>query len=417
MSVDEFLSSIRKKCDGKHYIFRGTPYRYSEEVSIDKLSGEERKDGINSSLYRDAKDDVPFYEWYRPFNMEDEILGRAKKHSAFGTSNIEILTDLQHFHSKTNLIDFSRNLYIALFFACDGEYQKDGELLLLDYTKIGKERQDVVYADLQSSSYPFPIEPANTRFSEKRVHFQSSIFVYPPYGYINKDLCEIVSEPVPAYLKQPILDYLREMHDIHTDTIYNDLIGFIANEKNYKTAAHLFYEGFALSNKGDYEGAIGKYTEAIGLNPNFSNIYNNRGLVKHKLGQYSDAVSDYDKAIKLDKNCAQFYHNRGVSEFHLAGNDKDNHVRVSTLESVIVDFSRAIELDRNCVKSYYCRGHARLYLGQYSETIADCDEIIGLDKNDKDAYILRGVAKRKLGLDKEADKDFKMATRLKYGDA
>ena len=34
--------------------------------------------------------------------------------------DFEILTELQHYGGKTNLIDFTTDYLIALFFACDG---------------------------------------------------------------------------------------------------------------------------------------------------------------------------------------------------------------------------------------------------------------------------------------------------------
>ena len=254
-TVEEFLNDCLKKCEGKHYLFRGTTKSHEE---------------INSSLYRWAvKKEVKFDEKHSPFDLEKEILKKAKRYFAVGVSNIEILTDLQHLqqdHGKTNLIDFSRNLYIALFFSCYGEHHKeDGELILLDLdsAKI-EEKSDVVYTKLQSSSDPFSIEPANTQISQKRVTSQSSVFVYPPSGYINRDLCEF--KKVPADRKQSILEHLRKIHNIRANTIYNDLIGFIADEKNYETALFLFQQDFASYNKDKQEEAIEKYNKAIELN-------------------------------------------------------------------------------------------------------------------------------------------------------
>ena len=458
-TVEKFLNRILKDCEGKRYLFRGTTKIH------------EGADKINSSLYRWAKDRVDFHEKYRPFDIEKEILEKAKRHFADNASNIEMLTDLQHLqqdHGKTNLIDFSRDLYIALFFACDEEYHKeDGELILLDSAKIMK-KSAVVYAELQSSSEPFLIEPANTQFSQKRVTFQSSVFVYPPSGYINKDLCKII--PVPADLKRSILEHLREIHNIHTDTIYNDLIGFIANEKNYETASVLFYKGLATDNKGKYEEAIGYYDRAIELNPNNAGTYNNRGVAKYELGQYHEAIVDYDKAIELNPNNKETYNNRGNAKGNLGrnqeaigdfnkvieldpnyaiaynnrGNAKNNlrqyqeaisdfnkaieldpddakayHNRgvakchLEQYREAVSDFNKAIKLDPNDAKTYYNRGRAEYDLEQYQEVIADCDKAIDLEPNYEDAYQLRGFAKRALGRTQEAIEDFEIAAKLR----
>ena len=468
-TVEKFLNRILKNCEGKRYLFRGTTI--SHKGADKSLKG---ADKINSSLYRWAvKKEVKFDEKYNPFNIEKEILKKAKKHFADSASNIEVLTDLQHFQGKTNLIDFSHNLYVALFFACDGKHpKKDGELILLNSAKIGKEKQEIDYTELRSSSVPFPIEPASTQSSQKRVTSQSSVFVYPPSGYINRDLCEF--EKVPADLKRSILDHLREIHNIHTDTIYNDLIGFIANEKNYETASVLFYQGFASDNKGKYKEAIGYYDKAIELNPNdagaynnrggakyelgqhretiadydkaielnpsFAEAYNNRGLVKDKLEQYSEAIDDYNKAIELNPDFASAYNNRGTAKGNLGrhqetiadynksieldpNNAKAYHNRgiakchLEQYLKAISDFEKAIELDPKYAKAYYNRGRAKYELAQYQEVIADCDKAIGLDPNYEDAYQLRGIAKRALGRTQEADEDFKMADKLESDEA
>ena len=458
-TVEKFLNHILKACEGKRYLFRGTTKSYKGA------------DKINSSLYRWAiGNNVIFHEGYSPFDIEKEILEKAKRLFADSTSNIEILTDLQHFHGKTNLIDFSRNLYIALFFSCYGDekhQKKDGELILLDSANVVKE-SDVVYADLQSSSEPFLIEPANTQISQKRVTFQNSVFVYPPSGYINKDLCTII--PVPANLKQPILDHLREIHNIYTDTIYNDLIGFIANEKNYETVAVLFHQGLAADNKGKYKEAIKKYDEAIKLNSNYAELYNNRGLAKKNLRQYQEAITDYDRAIELKPNYAEAYSNRGVAKGNLRqlreaitdydraielkpnyaeaysnrgvakgnleqlreaiadynkavelnpndaiaynnrGNAKDN---LKQHQEAIADYDKALELNPSFAEAYNNRGATKNNLRQYPEAISDFNKAIKLNPNYANAYHNRGLAKRALGRTQEADEDFKMAAKLK----
>ena len=425
-TVEKFLNRILKTCEGKRYLFRGTTQSHSKK-------GEKE---INSSLYRWARDeDVVFHEKYSPFDIEEEILKRAKRlFFADGASNIEILTDLQHFHGQTNLIDFSRSLYIALLFACGKEPHEDGEIILLDPAKTGEKRQEVDYTELQSSSDPFPIEPAKTQTSHNRVTSQSSVFVYPPSGYINQDLCTIIT--VPANIKQPILDHLREIHNIHTDTIYNDLVGFIANEQNYKTAAVLFYQDLASYNKGEYEKAIGYCDKVIKLDPDDARAYNNRGCAKYQLGQYQEALVDYNKVIELNhpnkaitycncgdaKNClkqyeeaivdynkaielnpndATAYNNRGYAKYHL-----------EQYQKAISDFNKAIELNSNFEEAYNNRGGAKYHLEQYQKAINDLNEAIKLNPDCAEACNNRGGAKGKLGQHQEARRDLNKAIEL-----
>ena len=410
-TVEKFLRDCLKACEGKHYLFRGVTKSYEGKKETDGAKK------INSSLYRWAIDKINvvhenvfheklFHEKYQPFDMEKERLERAKTHYADSVSNIEVLTDLQHFQGKTNLIDFSRSLYIALFFSCYGDdehHKEDGELILLDSVKI-EEKPDVVYKNLKSSSAPFFIKPANTQSSQKRVTFQNSVFVYPPSGYINKDLCKII--PVAADLKQPILEHLRKIHNIHPDTIYNDLIGFIDNEKNYEKAKILLYEGLALYNKGKYEEAIEKYDEAIELNPIFAGAYINRGNAKSNLGQHREARSDFNRAIELNPVFAEAYYNRGTAKNFLGEH-----------QEAIVDFDKAIELNPNNAEAYINRGTAKNNLRQHQKAISDFNKAIELNRDFAEAYHNRGLTKQALGQTQEADEDFKMAAKLRGNEA
>ena len=72
-------------------------------------------------------------------------MNNAKKvHSEDNPTNIKTLTDLQHYGAKTNLIDFSLNFHIALFFACQYKEEEktslDGCLYIL---KRPEEKKDI----------------------------------------------------------------------------------------------------------------------------------------------------------------------------------------------------------------------------------------------------------------------------------
>ena len=104
--------------------------------------------------------------------------------------DFEILTEIQHYGGKTNLIDFTTDYCIALFFACDGHYDKDGRVILQKAEKI----KDMI-------KYP--------RNPRHRVVAQKSVFVCPPKGFIEPHEDDIVI--IPANLKKFILQHLRNI--------------------------------------------------------------------------------------------------------------------------------------------------------------------------------------------------------------
>ena len=213
MSVAEVLSLIQeiveKSANGDH-VYRGEPECYPK---------------VSSALYR-LYEDVDA-EHFDIEEVQKEILDKARRYTS-ATEELEILAELQHHGGKTNLIDFTTDYHIALFFACDGFHDKDGRLLLLkEATEQGQVRQ--------------PRNPAN------RVIAQKSVFVQPPKGFVEPD-AEI---DIPKALKQPILNHLRKYHGISTETIYNDLHGFIKNQGIHQSAYTEFFRGFTSSSKGE----------------------------------------------------------------------------------------------------------------------------------------------------------------------
>jgi tetratricopeptide (TPR) repeat protein len=62
---------------------------------------------------------------------------------------------------------------------------------------------------------------------------------------------------------------------------------------------------FAQSGTEDYDKQIAEYTQAISLNPDDAEAYNNRGKAYEKKEDYDRAIADYNKASKLDPHGAQ----------------------------------------------------------------------------------------------------------------
>ena len=184
--------------------------------------------------------------------------------------------------------------------------------------------------------------PQNPRH---RVMAQKSVFVRPPRGFIEPQENDIVL--IPANLKQPMLQHLRKYHSISTETIYNDLHGFIRNQDIHGDAYTYFYKGFACHNRVDkattenlkqkeYESAIEHYTKAIELKSDLTGAYMNRGDVYAEKSDFDSAIKDYNMAIKHKPDYAAAYNNRGLA-----------YVEKSDFDSAIKDFDTAIQLEPN----------------------------------------------------------------------
>lgn len=86
---------------------------------------------VSSNLYRDPDAE----EALRRFGiqtLERLELETASRHAPKGIEYNHLRALLQHYHGKTNAIDFTTDINVALFFACDGKYDHDGRIICLD---------------------------------------------------------------------------------------------------------------------------------------------------------------------------------------------------------------------------------------------------------------------------------------------
>ena len=357
-------------------------------------------DKVSSNLYREYEKDVEA-EHFDIAIVQADILREAKEYT-HKTDEFEILTELQHYGGKTNLIDFTTDYLVALFFACDGNRDAPGRVILLQN---------------RSEAYEV-VKPSRT---VARAGVQKSIFVQASSGVVAPDA--VVR--IPADLKGAMLDYLRKHHHISTKTIYNDLQGFIENRSSHKSAYTEFYKGFTCQKRADSaknstekqtwdDKAVEHYTEAIDLNPEFAEAYTNRGNAYAKKSEFDAAIQDYNKAIELNPEYPKAYYNRGVTyadkgEFDTAIQDYNTAIDLNPeyadayhnrgasygetgeFDAAIQDFSKAIDLNPEYPKAYYNRGIIYYHKGEFDDAIQDFSEVIDLNPEDADTYYNRGV--------------------------
>lgn len=436
-------------CDG--CLYRGQPKWY---------------DKVSSTLYRKHEFAIE-HNQRKIRDIESEVLKKAKKYTD-ETDEFEIFTALQHFGGRTNLIDFTTDYCIAVFFACDSYYDEDGWIVILP-------KVEVIQKQMKR-----PVNPRN------RVEAQKSVFVRPiDTGYIPLEMCELVR--IPRVLKNSMLDYLNDYHGISTTTIYSDLHGFIRNELIHEKAEEEFAKGLSdyisvlsaslenipLEKQKVLEESEQHFTEALRMKMS-PHIYQQRGDVRHLKGETGLAIADYDKAIEQDPSNAEFYHKRGdayyakddlssaiddyetainlkhdyasayanrgdaygdMDEFGLAIKDYDKAIELEPnnafyyskrgsarstkgkFDLAIIDYSKAIELEPNNVFYYKSRALTYQQKNEFGPAIVDCSKVIELDSDDADAYLNR--ADLYSGMDEQdlASKDYNKVITLKPTDA
>jgi len=191
----EIIGRIAEMTSDGDFIYRGEPQHYEK---------------VSSSLWRECET-VFGAEQFDIEAIQRRMLTVAKDYT-HEEADFEILTELQHYGGHTNLIDFTTDNHIALFFACDGSPDKDGRIILLERT--------------EEKNRNYQIE--KPRNPQNRIIAQKSIFVQPPKGFLEPEHFVVID--IPKLLKEPMLNHLQKQHDISTQTVYNDLHGFIRNQ-------------------------------------------------------------------------------------------------------------------------------------------------------------------------------------------
>lgn len=203
--------------------------------------------------------------------------------------------------------------------------------------------------------------------------------------------------------------------------------------------------GLAARTRGDFDGAIHYYTQAIDTGElseaDLATVLNSRGVAYDVKGQTDKAVADFDAAIKLRSNYGEAYINRGLARAQRGDYDRaiEDFTAATTLdarfaylafnnlgiaygekrdfERALQNFDQAIRLRPDYPNAYYGRGNIYNAMGEADRAIADFDAAIRINPDFQPAYTNRGGANIVKGNVDRAIADFDAAIRLNSRDA
>lgn len=173
----------------------------------------------------------------------------------------------------------------------------------------------------------------------------------------------------------------------------------ISLDPNYSDA--YYRRAIARYDQGDKQGAIADYNEAIRLNPNNAIAYYNRGVALYNLRNYQQAIADFNQYLNFVPNDISGYYARGVTYRNL----KDGR-------GMFADFDQIVHLAPNNAKAFFNRALARATLSDRQGTVYDFTEAIRLNPNYTEAYINRALVLRRLGQREAAIQDLNIALQI-----
>jgi tetratricopeptide (TPR) repeat protein len=101
----------------------------------------------------------------------------------------------------------------------------------------------------------------------------------------------------------------------------------------FVTAKDYFDLGYKAGEVGEYEKAIEYFNNAINIDRNYRQAYENRGWIKYRMEKYLSSLEDLSMALDLGAN-KWTYNQRGLVK-----------IKLGTLEGAIKDFEKALEID------------------------------------------------------------------------
>ena len=328
ISVSDILQEIEQKAmDNHRRIYRGESNKCFGQVS--------------SGLYRVYGPKLGIKNPINVFGKIQEMISKRAREYLNDTTDFNILAQIQHYGGKTNLIDFTTDYLIALFFACDRAHDKDGRIILLSKEST----EDYTVREMPSII--------------NRAASQKSVLVEPTNGFIDSKHYDVVV--IPKDLKQEILFYLQRFHGISTKRVYDDIHGYIQSLAWDQSSYIEWIEGKEYEDHGSYTEAIDAYSRAIGLKLDFFEGYRDRGRLHFEVSNFSQALEDYNMAIELNPDNVDSYYYRGNLHYALLDYDK-----------ALDDYSTAIRLSPdNNVDLYHARGRAHFERGEFGPALDD----------------------------------------------
>lgn len=284
------LNELNKSNSG-HFIFRGEDSIYPSVTStLARYWVTNSADALRAIEEKNFQGALEYLQGNQPSNFENPE--ERERHK------LDVLARIQHMGGVTNLLDFTAEIWVALFFACidmvqprlnskePAQSNKTGRIWML--------AQDKVYDDLQIRQLDHLIgEHPNGRWER-----QSGVVVIPETGTISQGHLQLAAKIAP-HLKTQLNEFLRSI-GITTTTMYNDLEGYMRYDQDYIPLEALSHMAIECLAAGEYDRASALSAPLLGhSDPTNKQVgYYLRGLccaLQGQLGQARDNLLNFEE--------------------------------------------------------------------------------------------------------------------------
>ena len=297
--LDVLRTNILQACsdgDGP-FLYRGESADYLEVSSTLRRKSSEWRRNVHRNLNDLQKNLTAFADGhdnpeFRPQRESEKyiaIWSGGYDPGEFSEREVEIMGDLQHWGAATNLIDFTTDVDVAIYFACEEKWSCDGRIVIV-------QRRDWVRWELPAKSPPH------------RVIAQKSVFIRPPDGTVKPwKIIDIRRGDKPLLLEQ-----LGQLDPpVSPARVYNDIYGYTRLNDRYIQGADCYHEARAILNRYTEEfrrgkGSLEMVEEAkrllkISAEKLFTkpSVWAELGRASYAANELAEAKSALEKAVRL----------------------------------------------------------------------------------------------------------------------
>ncbi|MCC3475910.1 MAG: tetratricopeptide repeat protein [Microcoleus sp. PH2017_15_JOR_U_A] len=204
------------------------------------------------------------------------------------------------------------------------------------------------------------------------------------------------------------IQYQNHPADVETDLLLPDAqIQEFApvNYGNYQqllTAADYAKQGDACFFENRYEDAIAAYNQALQIQPDLADTWNNRGVVLTRMQRYPEAIASYEQATTIRPTYPDAWNNRGVVLLEL-----------QKYPEAIGCYEQAIQAKPDYADAWNNRGVAFSKMQEYEQAVISYNQALQVKKDYTDAWNNRGVALSKLQKYEAAIESYDNAAKIR----
>jgi len=335
-----------------------------------------------------------------------------------GLTKLQKLAILRHYGAATGFLDFTANLLVAIWFACNEEPDRDGKVFALDIGSPLASRIDSL-TSLAPDGGPPIVYYEPDRSLGPRVIAQQSYLVHGTPSELDR---LTVAVAVPKQLKKAVLEHLTNF-GLSELTLYGDAPGVAAANTIDKELPSISLlsptqhrdMGTKAYREGRYEDALASYRLFAVAQPDVAQPYCLKGDALAALGRFTEADEAYTLALEkvgrpiefgpqavatkelIDSMSQMLHYNRG-----------NVRAAVSNHRDAVADYDQALQLGHGFRRDVlYNRGNSKLALNSYPEAHEDFMAAWS-DRKGSDAALAMGNCMAQAGEFEEALKRYRM---------